>query len=61
MRVAHNPHVYYRDHSMLPHHLLQKLTHNPFKDFGTEFYYILLTVDYNSQFVAPNYQNSSEK
>jgi len=40
---------------MLLHHLLQKLAHNPFKAFGIKFYYILLTVEYDPQFVAPNY------
>jgi len=40
---------------MLIHHLLQKLTHNPFKEFGMKFYYILLTLEYTLQFVAPTY------
>jgi hypothetical protein len=56
MRVAHNPHVYYRDHSNVTSPLVpQNLTHNPVKEFGMKFYNILLTLEYSSQFVAPNY------
>jgi len=38
----------------LLHHLLQQLTHNPFKEFGMKFYYILLTLEYTLQFMASN-------
>jgi hypothetical protein len=54
MCIAHNPQVYYRDHSNVTSPLAPKLTHNPLKEFEMKFYYILLTVEYTAQFMAPN-------